>query len=162
MTKTDKVQLLEMVISQLQKDLGALIDAAKANLEAATNEESQPENEYDTRALEASYIAGAQSKRAQEIEESIALLKQVQVRSFAEDDSIAMTALIQVRDESGLSTFFLIPRGAGLFVEFEGQKIKILSAKSPLGSALVGQGAGDLIQYQAAKGFRECEIISVN
>ena len=65
----DKRKIIEAIRRQLEKDLNVLKEAALIAYEAATNEESKPENEYDTRALEASYIAGAQAKRAGELEE---------------------------------------------------------------------------------------------
>lgn len=70
-----KKKLIELICAQLEKDLQTAIAAAVATYEAATHEESKPENEYDTRGLEASYLAGAQSKRAGEIEELLAICK---------------------------------------------------------------------------------------
>jgi hypothetical protein len=49
----NKAMLVEAICKQLEVDLEAMKVAAKATHDAATNEESTPENEYDTRALEA-------------------------------------------------------------------------------------------------------------
>ena len=65
----DKAKLVETILKSLEKDLEVLREAEKSTREAATHEESKPENEYDTRGLEASYLAGAQSKRIIETEE---------------------------------------------------------------------------------------------
>ncbi len=59
-----------------------LKEAALATYEAATHEESKPENEYDTRGLEASYLAGAQAKRTAEIEELLIILKHLDVKKI--------------------------------------------------------------------------------
>ena len=54
MAKINKVQLIEMLTAQAEKELAIAKDSAKETYEAVTNEESKPENEYDTRAIEAS------------------------------------------------------------------------------------------------------------
>ena len=64
-----KQELISAFITQLERDLVTMKEAARNTLQAATHEESKAENEYDTRGLEASYLAGAQSKRAAEIED---------------------------------------------------------------------------------------------
>ena len=50
----------------------------------ATHEQSKAENKYDTRALEASYLAGGQSLQAAEIEQSIRQFESLEVREFEE------------------------------------------------------------------------------
>ncbi|MGZ5278690.1 MAG: hypothetical protein ACXWC9_02035, partial [Pseudobdellovibrionaceae bacterium] len=92
----NKQVLIQKIVVHLEKELVALKEAAIATYEAATNEESKPENEYDTRGLEASYLAGAQAKRVGEIEELIFIYKDLHVRSFSPDESIASTALVEV------------------------------------------------------------------
>ena len=72
--KINKKELIQKLILSLEEELLALKTAAQATYQAATHEESKPENEYDTFALEASYLAGAQAKRAGQIDEIIAKL----------------------------------------------------------------------------------------
>jgi hypothetical protein len=61
-------KLIQAILAKLKLELGAVLAAAKSAHEAATHAESKAEDQYDTRGLEASYLAEAQAKRAAELE----------------------------------------------------------------------------------------------
>ena len=104
----DKKKLIEAIMEQLEIEMEAAKATAKVSREAATNEESRPENEYDTRALEASYLAGAQSKRVVEIEEVITVFKFVQIKNLRPDEAISSTALVEVELDGKQSYLFVM------------------------------------------------------
>jgi hypothetical protein len=58
----NKTLIVQRIIEQLSHDLEIFFTAAKSAHEAATHEENQPVNRYDTLALEASYVAQGQAK----------------------------------------------------------------------------------------------------
>ncbi|HEX4925818.1 MAG TPA: GreA/GreB family elongation factor [Bdellovibrionales bacterium] len=157
----DKTKIIETIVAQLERDLARLKEAARATYEAATHEESKPENEYDTRGLEASYLAGAQSQRVAEIEELIFVYKQVKPRSFKDNQEIASTALVEVDLDGKHSWVFIMPKGGGFTVTFSGKPIQIVSPSSPLGEALIGLSPGDVATVETGNQAREYEIISV-
>jgi Transcription elongation factor len=157
----DKKKLIETIMNQLEADLEAAKATAKISREAATNEESRPENEYDTRALEASYLAGAQSKRVVEIEDVITVFKFVQIRNFAPDDAISSTALVEVELDGKQSYLFVMSKGGGLNFKFEGKNIQIVTPNSPLGETILGLHAGDSALVEIGATEKEYEIISV-
>lgn len=157
----DKAKIIETMVKQLEADLVRLKDAARATYEAATHEESKPENEYDTRGLEASYLAGAQSQRVAEIEELIFVYKQVKPRAFADGQEIASTALVEIDLDGKHSWVFIMPKGGGFSVSYSGKTIQIVSPSSPLGEALIGLAAGDVATVETGNQIREYEIISV-
>lgn len=157
----DKQVLVQQVIQQLEVDLAALIEAAKANLEAATNEESKPENEYDTRALEAGYIAGAQSQRARDIEEALSVLKQLKLRNFSKHDPIGVSSLVELEHEGDRFWVFLLPRGAGITLTSSSVKVRVITGQSPLGQALLQQSQGEVVILETAKGTQEYEILQI-
>lgn len=161
MIKIDKAQLLNSMIQILEKDLIALIEAAKTSHEAATNEESQPENEYDTRALEASYIAGAQSKRAFEIEEALSYCRGLQIRNFNKTDAIQVSAIIELQSEDKTQIVFLMPKGAGITLDYQDLKVKVITGQSPLGQVLIGQKMGQVITVDTSKDSIEYEILDI-
>lgn len=161
MIKINKTELLNSMIQVLEKDLYSLIEAAKASHEAATNEESQPENEYDTRALEASYIAGAQSKRALEIEEALSYCRGLQIRNFNSTDPVQVSAVVELESEDKSQIVFLMPKGAGISLDYQGLKIKVITGQSPLGQVLVGQQKGQVITVDTSKDSIEYEILDV-
>lgn len=157
----DKKALLVKVIERLEKDRQAMATAALATYEAATHEESEAEDQYDTRGLEASYLAGAQAKRVSEMEQLILQYRFLELQEFNEDDPIRATALVEI-DLDGKTTFcFLLPKGGGLSIEHEGHMVQIITPQSPLGEALIGRTAGDVALVEAGNATKEYEIVAV-
>jgi transcription elongation GreA/GreB family factor len=161
MKSVDKKKLIDQICAQLERDLQAAKVAAQATYEAATGEESKAENEYDTRGLEASYLAGAQAKRVGEIEEQLNIYRHLEIKEYNDDTPIQATALIQVEANGKELLIFLMPKGGGLSITFEGQKIQIVTPASPLGEALFGRQVGDLAIVENASSSKEYEILSV-
>jgi transcription elongation GreA/GreB family factor len=157
----DKKRLVQQIVVQLEKDLLALKAAALETYAAATGEESQPENEYDTRALEASYLAGAQAKRVGEAEETLMMYKHLEVRPFSDETPIGPTALVDLELDGKKSLAFITPGGGGLVLNFEGSPVQVLTPKSPLGEALVGLKTGDFAVVDKDKRTLEYEILKV-
>ncbi len=157
----DKQKLIAAICEKLETDLIVLKDAARATYDAATNEESKLENEYDTRALEASYLAGAQAKRVGEIEELIFVFKNLEIKSFKNSDAILSTALVEVESDEKKSFLFLMPKGGGLNIQFESFMIQIITPHAPLGEALLGLKVGDTAIVESGKKILEYEILSI-
>ncbi len=157
----DKKKLVETILLKLESERLVLIEAARATYDAATNEESKPENEYDTRGLEASYLAGAQAKRVADIEEVIALCKNLEVKPYTDKSPIGASALIQVDYNGKKSYVFLMPKGGGTLVTFEGKGIQVIAPNSPLGTSLLGLKTGDVAMVETEADVKEYEILSV-
>lgn len=157
----DKKNLIEIIRQKLEEDLKVLAEAARATYEAATHEESKPENEYDTRGLEASYLAGAQSKRVAEIEELIFICKNMEVRSFAKDDPIATSALVELSLDGKKIFVFIMPKGGGMTISYENKNIQIITSSSPLGVSLLQLKVGDVAVVETNKEVKEYEVLSV-
>ena len=158
----NKKNLLQILIQSMENEVPELMAAARATYDAATNEESRPENEYDTRGLEASYLAGAQAKRVAELEKDIHELKQLQIQSFNNQSPIRSTALIEVDHLDKTYWMFLLPRGGGRFVVHDGQKIQVITPTSPLGESLLGLKVGDVAIVESTDDTKEYEILKVN
>lgn len=146
---------------QLEKDKAAAMEAAKATYEAATHEESKPENQYDTRGLEASYLAGAQEKRVFDIEELLSICKHLSLKSFSENDPISSTALVEIELHGKKSFVFLMPKGGGQILNFEGHSVQVITPASPLGEALLGLRVGDSALVEMGSNTKEYEIVSI-
>ena len=158
----DKQKLINALIEQLEKDLVALKEAARATYEAATHEESKPENEYDTRGLEASYLAGAQAKRAGEIDEVLSQFKHLELKPFAPTDPVSATALVELASNGKRSLVLLMPKGGGVTLTFEGQSVQVITPHSVLGEAMLGLKRGDFAEVEVGDNVREYEILSVH
>lgn len=159
----DKRALLAAIRERLERDLDGLQAAAASSYQAAIGEESKAENEYDTRGLEASYIATAQSKRAAQIASLLSLYKTVEPRAFGPDDAVDATALVELEsDASGRRTVvFLIPQGSGLSVELAGLTVQAIGPESPLGEALIGLRVGDEATVETGRGQQIYEVAGI-
>jgi transcription elongation GreA/GreB family factor len=156
-----KAEIIRHIISQLSLDLDVLFNAARKAHEAATHEENIPDNEYETLALEASYVAQGQANRAQEIRKSIAVYKQLKVKD-ADDDTIRLTSLVTLEDGEGRAkVVFIGPLEGGLKIEQKGKEIVVITPGSPMGSVLLGKGVGDSVELMVGNSRREYEIVKV-
>src|SRR3954469_6128446 len=90
--------------------------AAKASHEEATHEQNKAENKYDTRGLEAAYLAGGQAKQAAETELTIKEFRKLEVRKFAAQEPIAVGAVVELEGDGEITLYFLSPRGGGIEV----------------------------------------------
>jgi hypothetical protein len=157
----DKKKIVALILLQLQNDLAALKAATLATYDAATNEESKPENQYDTRALEASYLAGAQAKRLAEIEDLLFLYQGVALRSFGQEDTVDLTALVQLGNGSRQQWVFLMAKGGGLKVQLDGTFVQTVTPESPLGEALMGLSLGDVAVVEDKTNSRTFTILLI-
>lgn len=161
MKKLDKAALVQKIQTDLQETFEKLKIAALATYEDATHEESKPENEYDTRGLEASYLAGAQGKRLAEVEEVFAMYKFLQLKNFTADDAIQLSALVEVSHNNKNLYIFLVPKGGGMTVSFDGLNIQIVASSSPLGESLLGLHVDDTAIVESQTRTLEYDILSV-
>ena len=157
----DKTKLVQTFAAYLAVELDSIKAAARATLEGATHEESRPENEYDTRAIEASYLAGAQAKRAGEIDEVLSLFTHLTFHSFSEKDPISATALVTLESGTKRTHVLVMPKGGGFHVDFENRSIQIITPHSRLGEAILGLTSGDFAEVEIAGDVKEYKIVDV-
>ena len=138
-----KIQLLKQIVAALTENLEVLTKAARASHAEATHESSKAENKYDTRGLEAAYLAGAQAKQAREILDSIARYESLPIKEFAPGDPVDLTALVELETDGVSSTYFIGPKNGGLEIIHDRREIMVITPQSPLGQNLTGRKAGE-------------------
>lgn len=156
-----KTELIQNFVAYLQEELETLTAAAKATYEAATHEESKPENQYDTRALEASYLAGAQAERVAEIRDVLRLFQTLEFKNYSPNDRVLSTALVDVTIDDKKSTLLIMPKGGGITLRLPDRNVQIITPHSLLGEAILGSRVGDEVEYEVADNVHVCEILSV-
>lgn len=154
-----KRAIVDTIRAAMKAELDAILESAKAAHEAATHEESKAEDAHDTRGLEASYLAGAQLARAENLKRVITALQFADVREFAPKEAIAVGALIELESAGKRGKYFLVNEGGGISVS---GGVQVINAKSPLGQELIGKCAGDSVEIVSAGVTREYEILSVS
>lgn len=136
----------------------AAYDAA----EAATHAEAKPENDKDTRALEASYLAAGQAERVRALEIALRHLVGLELQDVSASKPICASAVITLEDAAGnRAVYFMSPHGGGLKLNLEETTIQVVTPQSPLGKALLGRVLGDTIELRGKAGLREMSIVDV-
>jgi len=156
-----KRALIRKLQEEIGEEIGALKRVALTAREAATHEEARPENDKDTRAVEAAYLAGAQAERVRDLERVVNALEFLPLRAFGPGEPIALSALIEVDMDGEALRFFLAPQGGGKKVKVEGAEVQVVTPQSPVGQALLGKQVGDVVEVRTQRGVREYEIVSV-
>ena len=156
-----KAQLIQQIIASLSESLALLEKAARASHAEATHESSKAESKYDTRGLEAAYLAGGQARQAKEIMDSIELYRALPVRDFAAEEPIDLTALVELDVDGARALYFIGPRNGGLEIESKRKEITVITPQSPLGQHLMGKKAGQRWTAKPGGSLAKYRILSV-
>jgi transcription elongation GreA/GreB family factor len=156
-----KSKLINAVIERLKADLGLYHRAAVAARAEATHEQSKAENKYDTRGLEASYLARGQSRQVAEIEQAIEKFEKMPAREFAPGEPIDTGAVVELTSGREKNLYFIGPRAGGTEVIFEKREILVITPESPLGAQLIGKKQAEKHRLEIAGQRQEFTITSV-
>jgi hypothetical protein len=141
-----KDRLLAAIRAELRARFDRLTRAAKDAHAAATDPGSKAESKYDTRSLEASYLAAGQARQLEDLARDVSLFDAVTLPDFAIDDPVDAGALVEA-DLHGESTWFLLaPAAGGLEITHDGLEITLLTPESALYQKLLGLRTGDQLE----------------
>jgi transcription elongation GreA/GreB family factor len=160
----DKRSLMQAVLAAIDAECATIASSVNVATDGATSEESKPEGKYDTRALEASYLAGAQAERLRELRASREFLANLPIKNFGPDDPIGPSAIVALKYQQQSQQklfYFILPQGGGHIVTNAQQKITTLTPQSPLGRAINGKQVGDEIAVETRGEERIYEIFRV-
>ena len=157
----NKRNLIKKIIAQLTSELEVYFRAAMASRAEATHESSKAESKYDTRGLEASYLARGQSKQAAEIESAIAEFQKLAGRKFEPGEAIEPGTLVELEIGGEPSFYFIGTRAGGTEVVHEKKEILVITPQSPLGEQLMDRKQGDQLQLTLGGTKQAAKILSV-
>ncbi len=157
----NKRALIQKIIAKLNEELGVYFRAAQSSRAEATHESSKAENKYDTRGLEASYLARGQSKQAAELETSIEEFEKLDLRKFSAGEAIGVGALVELETGGEVSLYFIGPRAGGTEVVQDKKEVLVITPQSPLGAQLMEKKQEDRPQLLLAGRKQAARIVSV-
>ena len=157
----NKRVLIQKIVAKLNSELKVYFRAAQASRAEATHEQSKADNKYDTRGLEASYLARGQSKQLAELEAAIAEFEKLGVKKFSATDAIGVGALVELEQGGGRDFYFLGPRAGGTEIEHDRKEILVITPQSPLGEQLAGKKSGDTFSLKLGRETRIAKIVGV-
>jgi len=155
-----KELLVQKVITYLRQELSILLAAAENAHLAAIDEQSVAETQYDTLAIEASYLAEGQSRRVLELRQSIELFQKLIIKENFQ--TISLGALVKLaQDEENSHWFFIAPAAAGFKTNIENRKVTLVTPNAPMGKALLGKEVDDDIEVKLATQYLTDSIIGI-
>lgn len=141
-----KHDLIQQVIAALREDLDVLRKAALETHSSSTDAQSKQEGKYDTRGLEASYLAEAQAEKVVLLEEHVSKLDQLPTDDLDDDSPIAPGAMVIVSSGDVDLSYMMLPAGGGMTLSSQGLDFIVVTPDSPIGSALLGKNVGDTVE----------------
>ncbi|OIO72305.1 MAG: transcription elongation factor GreAB [Zetaproteobacteria bacterium CG1_02_53_45] len=156
----DKSEVLSLIIDQLSADLSALDQAVRIARDTATHADCLGSSKYETMGLEASCLAQGQGTRLLEVERALAYFKRLSLAESEHGAGIGLSSLVELTDDAGVRQWLWLAAEAGGLKVHDGQvAVTVITAKSPLGRALIGKGAGDDVETTFAGKVRCYHIL---
>ena len=157
----DKRTLIQQILGHLDAELLRYAKAARAAEAEATDEQSRAENKYDTRGLEASYLAHGQGRQMLETRQARDQFAAMELREFEPGAAIGPGALVELEGAGERLWYFLGPAAGGTEIDWNGVEVLVITAQSPLGRRLIGAHRGDRVEVGAAGAGAMQRIASV-
>ncbi|MES2706031.1 MAG: transcription elongation factor GreAB [Verrucomicrobiota bacterium] len=161
MTFEDKQQITRKIIAALETEAESYRRAARAAQAAATDPDSKAENKYDTRTLEASYLARGVAVRVVETEQALAEWEAMPPRDFSAMLPVGVGALVVLENSQGRTCCCLGPGGGGLSVPHDGMEVLVITPASPLGRQLMKRREGEVFLLATGAARLETVITAV-
>lgn len=157
----NKQIIVERIVAALEAELEGYLRSARAAHAEATHEQSKAENKYDTRGLEASYLAHGQSRQALEVVQALEHYRSLTPREFGAQEAIGLGAVVELERAGERSVYFIGPYAGGTEVECEGREVLVITPQSPLGKQLTGRKQGEEMQIRIGKGSERYRVAEV-
>lgn len=138
-----KAALLDLVRQHLADRMATMEAAAREAHAAASDPDSKAESKYDTRSLEASYLAAGQAAQLAEWAAAVTRMAAFDAPDFDPADPIVSGALVELSTDDSSAWYLLAPAAGGLAVTSDGMEITLLAPASPLYQSLLGKSVGD-------------------
>ena len=156
MKAVEKAKVIRIVRAELEAQYRRVAAAAREAHGYATDPDSKAESKYDTRSLEASYLAVGQSEKADELAAAIRSFQPEAFPPFSEDQAADLGAVVHARYPDRASALFVLATlGGGISCELDGDTIMVVTPSAPVFQALQGRRAGDRVAEP------EFEVVSV-
>ena len=154
----EKTKISHALIEQLNSEIAKqkeIVDDSKA---LQTHQDLKSEGKYDTRAIEAGYLADAQKKRLEELELDLQMLQEI---PSEETLNIQIGSLAELEHAGQTRWYFFSPNCGGTILSIDGVTILVISVFSPLGNEAVGLTVNEEFTIETPKEERVYRVVSV-
>lgn len=144
-----KPALVHQILRDLESQSEVMKAAAEEARENATGEETKSDGKYDTRAIEAGYLAVAQAEQAEKLAEAVRVFETFDPPIYDVGDAIGPGALVESEHGGEIVYYLLAPAGGGHTVEYDGFDCTVLTPESRLYQELLGAREGEILEESA-------------
>ncbi len=152
-----RAEVLAALRTALADELAAVASIAAEARDEATGGESRQEGKYDTRATEASYLARGQAWRVVELRQLSTWFDNL--ADDASPDVVGLGAIVQL--EGDREEWLVLAPVGGARATVAGTEVRVISPRSPLGSALVGLEVDDGVEVVTPRGRVEVAVAAL-
>ena len=154
----------QKIIDQLKAQIAAKLNQAAAALNTtkghATESELKAEGKYDTRSIEAGYLAGAQQLRVEELEQEMALIDEIDIH--LSNREVCVGSVVEIELNKIKRLHFISSTAGGSLLNIDGTPVLVISAFSPIGAQAIGLSVGDTFEVETASETREYLIKAIS
>jgi transcription elongation GreA/GreB family factor len=136
-----KPQLLQQLITQLERNAGLISRAAENVRQDVINAEGRMQTRYGSEKEETGYLADGLSQRNQEILRGLDVLKAMPLPQSPQ--KVERGCLVRLNDGHENSDYFILPYGGGESLPTEHGEVTIISTTAPLSKAMLSKSKGE-------------------
>lgn len=159
--RVDKSALKAAILAAMERERDVLVAAQRATTEGVVHEDNRAEGDKDMRSTEASYLARGQAARVEALAIDLDRVRAMTLVAFDAGAPIAVSALVTIERGGARMRAFLAPAGGGMTVRCAGDDVQVITPRSPLGRALLGARAGDVVEVERGGEGVEHDVLSV-
>lgn len=142
----DKSAIIEALKVQLREQYERARAAVNDAAEAATGDDTKAESKYDTRGLEASYLAAGQVEQADRVARELAAVEAFNFPDLNNKSVIEPGALVTGKLDDQTVYYLLAPGGGGLTIDSDLGMVTVLGSEAPLRGHLLDEKVGARIE----------------
>ena len=157
-----KKKIIDELLSKVRSELSALETASKSAKAYVTDGDVKSDGKYDTRGIEAGYLAGAQERRVEELKLELQMLEEIPVREFSKDDEVAIGSLVDLSFNGQTRRYFIAPTAGGTMLNIDGTAILVISTFSPIGDAVFGTTLSEEFELETPNELRRYKVEAIS
>lgn len=157
----DKQLLKDALLASLDDEIESALAAAGEAQATASHGENKPENQYDTLALEAAYLAHGQSERILGLQQLRISLSKWKAPSFNDDDRVQMGTCVQLLSDKNTEAHIFIAPVGGRELSIDGQRVLVVNQDAPITQRLLGLMLDDEVELSLGGKVHTWEVTSL-
>jgi transcription elongation GreA/GreB family factor len=157
----DKQALKAALLQSLDDEINTALQSATTAQVTASDANNKPENQYDTLALEAAYLAHGQSERILGLQQMRIQVAKWPVPEFSNNDTVRTGAYVELMAEDDTEQALFIAPVGGRKLLANGRNVLVVSNETPLAKSLAGSGVGDEISLTLGGKAQHWEVLSL-